>query len=354
MDMILFKPNPFIDGVFGRNNGKDFNVFNNILLNLQVQKGNNGYIANINLTAFQEIINDKNINTAIKIQSYLTNTFREKTITWKYKTKIYSVGLIDSVIFDESTKVFEITVNKHLVDFALNYKEKKVGYTPLNLSLNSGDFYASKLYEIIRQWSGTKKEINIGLEELKEKLGLEGKYKEYKDFKKRVLNPAKDEIKAKFNMEIEFEGIKLGNKVTTIKFTVIDNEPRKYEFAIDELAIDSDDNRLDPLQNLLLQYKMKIISMNTLNKLKEEFGQENVADAIKIMGENNKKEKIGAPVRYLTTVLENIKNKEENESAETGSNYSSNNSKRLKNNKKLTPEEITAAEDLEKKLLGWE
>ena len=34
MEMILFKPNPIIEGVFGNSNARDFNVFNKILCDL--------------------------------------------------------------------------------------------------------------------------------------------------------------------------------------------------------------------------------------------------------------------------------------------------------------------------------
>lgn len=36
MEMILFKPNPIIEGVFGNSNARDFNVFNKILCDLQI------------------------------------------------------------------------------------------------------------------------------------------------------------------------------------------------------------------------------------------------------------------------------------------------------------------------------
>ncbi len=231
MDMILFKPNPMIEGVFGNSNVKDFNIFNKILCDLQAQKANNEFIAVVSLEAMRNIINDINVSTSEKIQKYLNSNFREKTITWRYKNIITSVGLINSISFDEATKSYEITVDKEIVNLILNYDKLKTGYTPLDLNCKSKSFYATRIHEYLRKWSGTKNTLTVGLYELKEILGLEGRYNAYKDFRVRVLDTSIPEIKANFNMEVSYEPIKLGNKITAIKFNFIDNDSRYYNFG---------------------------------------------------------------------------------------------------------------------------
>lgn len=97
MEMILFKPNPILDGVFQNNNARDYNIFNNILCNLQSQKANGEFKAIIPLDMMRDIISDKNISTPTKIQDYLNNNFRKNTIKWKYKSKTYYVGLLNNI-----------------------------------------------------------------------------------------------------------------------------------------------------------------------------------------------------------------------------------------------------------------
>lgn len=112
----------------------------------------------------------------------------------------------------------------------------KTGYTPLNLKSNSRNFYAIKIYEYLRKWSGTKNSLTIGLEELKIILMLEGMYSSYKNFRRKILDPSMQEIKKNFNMEVSFEPIKIGNKTTSIEFHFKDNEARRYNFNETEVA----------------------------------------------------------------------------------------------------------------------
>ncbi|AOR25035.1 replication initiation protein [Clostridium taeniosporum] len=352
MEMILFKPNPIIEGVFGNSNIRDFNVFNKILCDLQIQKANNEFMAIVSLEEIKKIINDVNISAPEKVQNYLNNNFREKTITWTYKDLIISVGLINSTVFDKTNMTYKITVDKEIVNLILNYDELKTGYTPLNLKLNSKSFYATRIYEYLRKWSGNKNTLRIGLYKLKELLSLEGRYNTYKDFRKRVLDPSMEEINKKFNMEISFTPIKVGNKTTAIEFNFTDNEPRHYNFddtaatnvlvqEIEEIQ-DVTFEEINLISERLKESKIKI-AISTINRLKEEYGNENIDNAITILCNKAKQQKITAPVKYLKGILENLdKNPKDNKI---------DNVKKLRFNN-FEPREYDY-EDLEKKLLGW-
>jgi len=183
-----------------------------------VQKANNEFMAIVSLDEIRNLINDVHICTPEKVQNYLNNNFREKTITWTYKDLIISVRLINSTVFDKTNITYKITVDKEIVNLILNYDELKTGYTPLNLKLNSKSFYATRIYEYLRKWSGSKNSLTIGLYKLKELLSLEGRYNDFKNFRVRVLDPSMQEINEKFNMEVSFEPIKTGNKTTAIEF----------------------------------------------------------------------------------------------------------------------------------------
>ncbi|MBN1047035.1 replication initiation protein [Clostridium botulinum] len=367
MEMILFKPNPIIEGVFGNSNARDFNVFNKILCDLQIQKANNEFMAIVSLEEIKKIINDDHICTPEKIQNYLNNNFREKTITWRYKDTIISVGLINKVTYEEKDSTYEIIVDKDIVNLILNYDKLKTGYTPLNLKLNSKNFYATRIYEYLRKWSGNKNSLTIGLYKLKELLSLEGRYNTYKDFRKRVLDPSMEEINKKFNMNIYFTPIKVGNKTTAIEFTFTDNEPRHYNFDETEIAIDEREvsiieakldiveaedvqavqdinfEEIDLINERLKESKIKI-AISTINRLKEQYGNENIDNAITILCNKAKQQKITAPVKYLKGILENLdKNSKDNE---------------IKNTKKLKFNNFEPRQydydELEKKLLGWD
>jgi len=347
MEMILFKPNPILDGVFQNNNARDYNIFNNILCNLQSQKANGEFKATIPLNMMREIIGDKNISTPTKIQEYLNNNFRKNTIKWKYKFKTYYVGLLNKIIFDDNNKKYILTIDEDLVDFILNYEKMKTGYTPLNLKSNSRNFYAIKIYEYLRKWSGTKNSLTIGLEELKTILMLEDMYSSYKNFRRKILEPSIQQIKENFNMEVTFATIKTGNKTTAIEFHFNDNETRHYNF--DETAVNNVEvqevsfQEIDLIQQQLKESRLKI-STSTINKLKEKYSDNEVHNAIIILCNKNKVKKIKAPVRYLNGILENLKNNVYDKE--------SNNTKNLKFNNFDSRE--YDYDELERKLLGWD
>ena len=347
MDMILFKPNPIIDGIFGDSSSKNFNIFNNILCNLQQQKANGKFMAIVHIDILKELIGDVHIRTPEKIQNYLNDNFREKTISWNYENLMYSVGLLNSIIYDKDTQKFNLTVNEHLVNLILNYEEMKTGYAPINLKLNSKSFYAHSIYEILRKWSGSKESKTIGLYELKKKLALDGKYNVYADFRKRVLDPAIKEINNKFNMTLSYNEVKTGNKVTAIDFIFKDLEPRQYNFKSDEVVVDADiieePEELDEIQKQLKVVNLKI-APKTIDKLKKDFGEGNLNKAIVILCNKHKKEKVKAPVKYLTGILENInKNQEYND--KVNKFVAGANAYNLYN---------MPVDELEKKLLGWD
>jgi plasmid replication initiation protein len=289
MEMILFKPNPIIERVFGNSNVRDFNVFNKILCDLQIQKANNEFTAIVSLDEIRELINDIHISAPEKIQNYLNNNFREKTITWRYKDTIISVGLINKVTYQELDNTYEIIVDRDIVNLILNYDELKTGYTPLNLKLKSKNFYATRIYEYLRKWSGNKNSLTINLNKLKELLTLHGRYNDFKNFRVRVLDPSMKEIKENFNMEVSFEAIKTGNKTTSIEFHFKDNEARHYNFnetevanaeikeiffeeaAVDILEIkEVSFDEIDLIGQQLKECRLKI-AVSTINKLKEKW-----------------------------------------------------------------------------------
>lgn len=81
-----------------------------------------------------------------------------------------------------------------------DYKKDRF-YTPINLliwlqfKLNS----TQRLYELLRLWSNSKQVITYSVSELKEVMMLEGKYNQYRDFKKNI-NSSNRRVKRKWNV----------------------------------------------------------------------------------------------------------------------------------------------------------
>jgi plasmid replication initiation protein len=78
--------------------------------------------------------------------------------------------------------------------------------------------YSHRIYEFLRQWlSFGNKEFSIA--ELKDRLELDNEYERIDDFKRRVIDPAIDEINQYSDLWVKYSQRKTGRKVTHFLFT---------------------------------------------------------------------------------------------------------------------------------------
>ena len=84
------------------------------------------------------------------------------------------------------------------------------------------------MYDLLRLWSNTKREIIYSVQELKELLMVQNKYKSYTDFQRNVITPAVKNLNNTGMFEITYTSKKTGRTVTDIIFNVKDLDKRKY------------------------------------------------------------------------------------------------------------------------------
>lgn len=102
------------------------------------------------------------------------------------------------------------------------------------------NFGGYRLYELCSMHTRDDKEyahFTIEIEELKDQLGIPGKYKgRFDNFKKRAIEPAIKEVN-KTDYKCEYEPIKNGRKTSHIKFHLWQKTgiEKKYDFSVDDL-----------------------------------------------------------------------------------------------------------------------
>jgi len=98
--------------------------------------------------------------------------------------------------------------------------ELKTNFTKYYLSDVCGmkSKYSIRIYEILIQWK-SKQRVEISIEDFKEKLCLQKKYKRFDDLCKLVLEPAKKDINNVSNYLVTYKPKKTGRKITSIIFT---------------------------------------------------------------------------------------------------------------------------------------
>lgn len=206
------------------------------LLLYKFQKEKDGILScEIHRSEFKNLIGKEKDKT-IKGMSDLLESLRLKEILiaekikGKDKYKWHRFGLINGSTYDEDTDIFTVKATEEIYALIQNYYDKREGHTPINLIVKLGmnNYYAQRLYDLLRVWSGTKQIINYEVEELKALLQIEEKYNLYADFKRRVILPAIKELNDTGYFLIDIKENKVGRKVESIDFIVKDLDKRKY------------------------------------------------------------------------------------------------------------------------------
>lgn len=131
----------------------------------------------------------------------------------------------------------EIDASDDMLPLFFGYKDRFLQYKLWNaLRLRSTN--QVRMYEIVKehQWHGD--EFELSLDELKLRLGiLPEEYREYRDFKKRVLDVCRDAIILKTDLTYEYEPVRKGRggRVVGIRFFNIGkNDGYVDQFVIEE------------------------------------------------------------------------------------------------------------------------
>lgn len=316
---ILFKPNGLILATANKTvTSTEYKIYDTLLQRCQITKDEHWRKAEISREELKNIVKS-NDNSTIEELKKMLEKFMSVKIRFKLGRKHYGATLLADYIYDEDEDTFTCSMSENVYMALMHYTE--FGYSPIDIKLvkRAKGFYTQKIYQLLRMWSRQNKKVSkeFTIEQIKEVCDIiEGtSYDLYKAFKNRVILPAIKEINEKLNMQVTFNEIKSGRRVTKIEFTFTDFETRNYDFKQEEIIIEAgnvEEIDIYNRQKIFKEYGMKPIAISTLEKLEKEYGTELLEKAICIMGENNKKKKIGAPVKYLTSIISNIKENDSN------------------------------------------
>ena len=205
-----------------------------IVMLYKLQKDNNGEMSCIiQRNELKQIINKKSLHSIKGITEVLDELMKQKIYFKEIKpNSTHSVwgkyNLINGFEYDDEFDSFKIVCSQRVYELLTNYLE--IGYTPINLTifLSLKSCYAQRMYDLLRLWSNTKREIIYSVQELKELLMVQNKYKSYTDFQRNVITPAVKNLNNTGMFEITYTSKKTGRTVTDIIFNVKDLDKRKY------------------------------------------------------------------------------------------------------------------------------
>lgn len=142
---------------------------------------------------------------------------------------LYMTHWIQSCRIRPTDGSFMVQFDQHLSPLLFQLKSYYTQYS-LEYILPLRSKYGSRLYELLKSYMNLGSKHTISIDELKQRLGIEGKYPAYADFRLYVIEPALDEINNMTDIAVWHKPIKQGRKVTKIEFTVILSNSDVREF----------------------------------------------------------------------------------------------------------------------------
>jgi len=297
-----------------------------------------------NIKQFMELLGVSNQSKYTEIPK-ITKELMKKVFEIHEGNKIIQTAWLSGVIYEKGSGMVTLKFNPDLKPYMLKLNELYTSYKLSNI-LSMKSKYSPRIYEILKANEYKKQGyIEIEINELRRLLKAEDIYPLYADFKRKIILQTQKELKKMSDISFDFEEIKTGRKVTSIRFYIKSNKTKaiKEPKAIDELSatIEADNN--------------------------QEF-QKGIEQVIKIMDEHNvTKDEAMRIYSSAKGDLYQVKEVYEHFKRQQADNFiglmismvkpgAFNEPKR--NSKKLKFDNFTPREydynDLEKKLLGWD
>ena len=149
--------------------------------------------------------------------------------------KIFKFRWFSEVEIIKGSGKINIILNSKIKNYLLELQENFTQYELYNILALKGK-YSIRLYEWFKSYSFMK-EKKIELEKLKHILEAE-KYKEFKAFRRRVIEPAIKEICNYTDLEVSYERVTTGRIVTDLIFHIRFKEPlERYGSYINTISI---------------------------------------------------------------------------------------------------------------------
>lgn len=156
-----------------------------------------------------------------------------KTLIIKKENSELITSWLSSMEYLENEGIIELEFSKKLIPYLLQLKERFTRYELKNI-LNLKNKHSIRIYELMKQYENIG-EREILLEELRKYLGIEeNEYLRFGNFENRVLKTTKEEINKYTDINIDYEKIKTGRRITSILFT-IKSKDQEQKIYIDYL-----------------------------------------------------------------------------------------------------------------------
>ncbi|PWK17093.1 replication initiator protein [Arcicella aurantiaca] len=216
----LIKTNPIINAKFDIT-AVQMKVFLKVVASID-QSGDEMPEISISIKEFQEFVGGKAKNIHSYLQDELTK-LRKKDLYYEDDRIRLEASFFSSIIYHKKEGYFTFEFSKNIKPFLLQIKDN---FTVLDIRniMYLDSIYAIRFYEFCKEFERFRT-FEFEVDELKEKFGLTDRYKNYFDFKLKVISQARAELIKNSELYFDFEEIKIGKKVVRLKFFIYKNKP---------------------------------------------------------------------------------------------------------------------------------
>ena len=247
----------------------------------------------IDVESFLQLVDSKNVSEYSRVKDFCKTILSKPLEIPKEDGNYLYCNWFSNIEYNPKNRSINYSFDPKLKPYLIELKEKFTRFD-IRILLKFKSFYALRIYMILKSesWKGNEVEYIVNLDELRNMLKLEKKYSLYGHFKNRVLDIAKKYINEVSDLEIDFEDIKAGRKVESVKF-IVKRKPLRIENQVIDNEAEMDFKTFksyvvatytgQSICNCVPGFKKDVvIGLNAAGYLKnEKFGDDLTPDAAK-------------------------------------------------------------------------
>ena len=207
----------------------------------------------------------------------ISNSLIAKTLLIGKYEKTIVTSWLSSAEYIHDKGIILLQFSPKLRNFLLDLQENFTVYSFGDVKCLKST-YSFRLYELLKQYRKLKERV-FYIDELKEMFQIKDAYKNYYDFKKKVILVAQRELAEKADIRFEFEEIKKGRKTNQIRFFIYQNLNRNVplQVNIEDIPTLEDISVLTGQEKLLdvkseLSFISETLTMQQLNAIYDAAG----------------------------------------------------------------------------------
>lgn len=219
------------------------------------------------ISEFMELLGVTNQSQYTEIPK-ITKELMKKVFEIHEGNSILQVAWLSSARYEKGSGKVTLKFSPDLKPYMLKLNNMFTQYKLANI-LNMKSKYSPRIYEILK-CNEFKQQgyIELEVEELRKLLRTEGIYSRYNDFKKKVIQQSQKELKRLSDIDFDFDEIKTGKKITSIKFYIRENShegkaPNKTIKSKKSNKSSKSKNAYDEISATMVSYEDMDIDMGT-------------------------------------------------------------------------------------------